>query len=180
MHVVRDGRAVVDSLMRVAFWRDTFRYTQPAWAGSLTDEELMLWKEHYDGSPLALAALEWRAVIRHARSEALLYAPEDYGEIRFEDFLAAPHETVDAIFEFANLQKADRPHRFLSERLSISGVSTRWQRVFNGSDLDILDEIMEVEMDGLGYTQTGHDTRSGPALRVPFRKNTSGTPAGDT
>ena len=36
VHVVRDGRAVVQSLMKVEFWGARDRMTRPAWENGLT------------------------------------------------------------------------------------------------------------------------------------------------
>jgi Sulfotransferase family len=104
VNVIRDPRAVVESLLRVPFWRDTFRYSEPAWAAGLSTEDITAWKGI--GTAAALAAVQWRAVLRTAREEARL-ARHPYIETRYEDFVARPHEELSRLFAFANL--ADDP-----------------------------------------------------------------------
>jgi len=49
----------------------------------------------------------WRDMIMQAR-EAALHAPEDYLEIRFEQLISHPAETLDEIFEFIDIQGSGR------------------------------------------------------------------------
>ena len=51
-----------------AIWRDTFRYYEPAWTGGLSTEDIAAWKRVE--TPEALAAVQWRAVLRTTREEA--------------------------------------------------------------------------------------------------------------
>jgi len=82
VHVIRDGRAVVESLLRVPFWRDSYRFREPAWRGGLTDDDLAAWRR--DGaSPLALAGMQWEAVLRITRREARQFVPERYAEVHY-------------------------------------------------------------------------------------------------
>src|SRR6185503_19102246 len=53
IHVVRDGRAVVRSLMKVDFCKRGGGYAKPWWSGGLTEEDMQAWKRHED-SPLVL------------------------------------------------------------------------------------------------------------------------------
>jgi hypothetical protein len=150
VHVVRDGRGVVNSLMNVEFWRDTWRLSEPAWANGLTDADLKRWEE-YGGSPLALAALEWCAVVDRAREEAELLPPGRYLEVRYEDFLADPHRVIDRIADFCELQRAPAAHDFIDRHLTLHAVNYRWRERFSSDELEMLSELMGESLEAFGY-----------------------------
>jgi len=145
IHVVRDPRAVVSSLLRVPFWRDTFRYTQPAWRGGLKDEDLAAWAEA-GGTPAGLAAIEWRAVVGQARAEAARIAPDRYREIRYEDFIAQPHEALDGLFEFSRLSPSQKTHDFLDQRLDVKDFTVTWKERLNSADIQAVGKIIGAAM----------------------------------
>jgi hypothetical protein len=118
VHVIRDGRAVVRSLLRVPFWRDTFRLRSPAWRGLLTTDDIQEWHATND-DPATLAALEWQAVIRTTRQEAAALPQGRYTEIRYEDFVASPRPVLDHVTEFAGLPPSDRPTAILDSKVTL-------------------------------------------------------------
>jgi hypothetical protein len=170
VHVIRDGRAVVRSLMRVPFWRDTWRLNRPAWRGGLGDRELEQW-EAYDRSPLALAAVQWRAVVRSARQEAARFAPARYGEVRYEDFVAHPHTALDQLVEFCDLRPSRAPHRFLDSRLDLRDMNLGWDEAFDRGELQMLNEVMGDTLEELGYGSS--------SSRPPARERLVTTPFAD-
>jgi sulfotransferase family protein len=167
MHVIRDGRAVARSLMKVDFWAGTWREHSVAWRGVLGDDELARWRAG-GKSPLALAALQWDALIRDAREEAKLYAPGRYAEIRYEDYVADPHATIDAMTEFCELSVREEPHQFLSSRVEVRDMNRRSEGLDDG-ELHLLDELIGESLAELGYGEGGRAAGSGrgPLVR-PF------------
>lgn len=97
VHVVRDGRAVVDSLLRVDFWREKGGFDGPFWNGALSDSDISEW-ETYDRSALAIASIEWRNVITGIRDEAATLGPGDYHEIKYEDYIADTAESISRLY----------------------------------------------------------------------------------
>jgi omega-hydroxy-beta-dihydromenaquinone-9 sulfotransferase len=167
VHVIRDGRSVVESLMRVGFWRDSYRMTSPAWSGGLSEEDLELWREAYGGSALALAAIEWRTVIRHARTEMAQEGLQDrYVEVRFEDFLSHPHDTLSELASSRWLADDPRPHDFLRRRVPLRGDTPRWRGELSEDDTSLLNEILGATLSDLGYGPDGAVApRSGTLVR---------------
>ena len=124
VHIVRDGRAVVSSLLQVDFWRDTQRLHEPAWRGGFPDAYRRLWE---DGgrSPVALAALQWRNVIEVARTERRGLADGQYHELRYEDFLEDPDGTLDRLLAWTGLRPSPRVHAFLNRRFEVRDMNRR-------------------------------------------------------
>jgi omega-hydroxy-beta-dihydromenaquinone-9 sulfotransferase len=150
VHIIRDARAVVQSLMRAPFWKDTWRLREPAWSGGLRDDELATW-ERLDRSPVALAALEWRAVIRTAREEASRLATGRYREVRYEDFLSDPHSVLDQLFFFCDLREEVAPHALLDREFELRDMNRQWRDRLSGPEIDLFDGLVGELLGELGY-----------------------------
>jgi hypothetical protein len=97
IHVIRDGRAVVSSM--VAQIRSRPRRAKqplggfcrpPGWQALLRDDVV------------EQTALQWQAIVRHVRERGRALGP-DYREVRYETLCARPRETFRGLFEFAGL-----------------------------------------------------------------------------
>ncbi len=141
---------MVRSLLRVGFWRDTFRLTQPAWEGGLDEAELAEW-ERYDHSPAALAAIEWGAVLRTAREEAEALPQARYHEVRYEDFVDDAAAVLDEIIDFAGLQPSDRPQRYLEERFPLQDMNLQWRQGMRAEEIETITAITRPRLEELGY-----------------------------
>lgn len=150
VHVLRDPRAVVRSLLRIGFWRDTFRLTQPAWQGGLDQDELAEW-ERYDRSPVALAAIEWCAVLRTARAEAEALPRARYHEIRYEDFVDDSAAVLDELIGFARLAHSGRPQRYLEQRFPLQDMNVQWRQGMSAEEAETVTEITHPRLAELGY-----------------------------
>jgi len=151
VHIVRDGRAVVNSLLNVDFWRDTFRRTQPAWKGGLSEADLEKWRSIYKSSPAALAALQWRRVMETTREESAHLGAERYLELRYEDFLAAPRETLAQLTAFAGLEPAQEIDDYLETRVRLKNMNYQFRERFSPEELAMLEEVMGEELESRGY-----------------------------
>jgi hypothetical protein len=122
VHIVRDGRAVANSLLQMPWWRG---YEGPdAWGwGDLPPAEAQAWEESGRSFPV-LAALEWKLVI-DAFEESKAAIPGDrWLEIRYEDLVADPRGKMQRILDFVGLpwtRAFDRSfgrHRFDASRVN--------------------------------------------------------------
>jgi hypothetical protein len=168
VHVVRDGRAVVNSLMRVHFWKDTWREREPAWQNGLRERDLERWHE-YGRSPLALAAIQWSAVVGGARDEAARSAPDRYAELRYEDFVADPHGVLDEITDFCGLDRSAEVHEFVDGRFEIRDMNFQWAERIDAGEIEILNELLRDSLASFGYApDSGPKRLDGPRVRSPF------------
>jgi hypothetical protein len=174
VQVVRDGRAVVRSLMRVPFWRDTWRIDRPAWSGRFGDREAAQWKR-YNRSPLALAAIQWRAVVRSGRQEAAQFAPTRYGEVRYEDFIADPHRVLDELATFCDLRSSPAPHEFLDKRIELRDMNVQPRAPLSDGELRMLDDLMGDTLAELGYGSVEVKPHKGKGLVTNPLRPTSAT-----
>lgn len=155
IHVVRDGRAVVRSLLRAPFWRESSRMQAPAWQNGLQPSDLSDWKA-WEHSPAALAAVQWRAIITRVREEAQALPSGHYAEVRYEDFIRAPHETTEAILEHCRLERNPAVHNFLSRRFELQDMNLQWPKYFSGAELHMLWQLLGCTLVQLGYDKNGY------------------------
>lgn len=153
VHVIRDGRAVTSSLLRVHFWRDSWRERQVSWSGGVDEEDLDPWRDS-DDLPLALTALQWAAIVSAARDEARELAPGHYVELRYEDFVADPHRLLDEVTAACDLPPARQPHEFLDTRVDLRDMNQGWRRALDGPQRALLEELIGDRLSDLGYDLT--------------------------
>jgi hypothetical protein len=168
VHVVRDGRAVVQSLMRVQFWRQRERMHEPAWRNGLVEGDLADW-ERYERSPLALAAVQWRRVLESSREEAAGLAPDRYAEVRYERFVSQPREVLDAVASFCQLPRSARAEEFLETRFELRDMNFQWQERFDDGEIAMLNDLMGSTLEEFGYdVDPPGPSPASPALSTPF------------
>jgi hypothetical protein len=137
--------------MRAPFWRDSYRYSQPAWKGGLRDSDLADWTAT-GKSASALAAIQWRVVLERAREEAKSLPPNRYMEIRYEGFVSEPHVTLDTLFMFGELLYADAPHAFVDQRLRVRDLTASWRDRLDEVDIETIETMTSKAMKELGYS----------------------------
>jgi hypothetical protein len=147
VHIIRDGRAVTNSLMHVGFW--------PGWrgphnwgAGLLSPEDQAVW-ESYDRSFVALAALQWKIRIRAIDAARQALDTKRFCEIRYETFCAQPVETLRRVLEFAELEQSAEFDNHV-KAASIKD-SVRWQKDLNPGQQVILHEVLREDLVRHGY-----------------------------
>lgn len=163
VHIVRDGRAVARSLLRVDFWRNTHRLHEPAWKDGFPAEYEALWHAS-GGSPLALAALQWRYVIEVARREASLLEAGQYHELRYEDFLVDPDGRLDWLLRVSELAPSPRVHQFLRARFQLRDMNAASRDTTDAREEALLEAVIGDTLTELGYPRRGaHSLREDAA-----------------
>jgi hypothetical protein len=170
VHVVRDGRAVVRSLLRVPFWRRRDRMVRPAWDNGLVEADFVDWRR-YHRSPLALAAVQWRRVVESTRMEAERIAPDRYAEVHYERFVGNPAETLDSIAAFCGLPPAPEAREFLRARFELRDMDFQWREELQAEEIQALQALVGRTLRAFGYEVSPSAGMSGgPLLEVPFRE----------
>lgn len=140
LHLVRDPRATVNSLLNVGFWKDTHRMREPAWANGLGEADLEKWKRS-GRSPAALAALQWRVVVERGREEARALDLGRYAELRYEDLVEAPQESMRKALSFFELPPSDRVDDALERRIPVRNMNVKWRRELDPADIELIEEL---------------------------------------
>jgi LPS sulfotransferase NodH len=148
VHILRDGRAVANSLLHVSFWRGW--YGPQGWrAGLLSPEDQSIW-ESYDRSFTALAGLEWRIQMRAMEAARRTLDPERFFEVKYEAFCAQPLDTCRRILEFAELPDSAELEQAVAAA-SIKDMSNRWRDDLTVAQQAMLDNLLREDLLRHGY-----------------------------
>ncbi len=149
IHVVRDGRAVVGSLMKVDFWKGKGGFDGPFWNNGLTEKDLQPWVEM--SHPAVITAIEWVKVVAGIRHDSSLLENGQYIEVRYEDFIQNPEQLVADLYRFVGVQEQESP---VSEPQNRTMMANRNKNNFTDIDSDIVDAIeaiMSTTLKDFGY-----------------------------
>lgn len=131
IHVVRDPRAAVSSLLKVAFWPGLRLW----WRDNQTPAQLM-------SSGLAqeiLAAELWREEVQCLTEDASCLLPNHYLEVRYEQLVADPAGVVADMLAFAGL-RCDQKFLAAVNSFDIRDTSGNYGRYLS------VEQIAQVEM----------------------------------
>lgn len=149
VHIVRDGRAVAYSILRVPFWQgwrgpEHWRY------GALSPEDQAAW-DASGRSFAVLAGIEWRILMDAAEAAKKLVPPERLIEIRYEDLCADPSGVVDDLLRFAGLERTPAFERAF-ERFDLTSRNDAWRTALEPDDRDALTALLGPTLERYGYT----------------------------
>jgi hypothetical protein len=149
LHVVRDGRAVANSLLQMPWWHG---FGGPeAWTfGDLPEAYQREWED--SGRSFAvLAGLEWK-ILMDAAVKARESVPDaQWLEVRYEDLVEQPREWFLRILEFVGLSWNDRFGLAYSAHDIRSGRSDAYRRELRADDVKRLDQVLAGHLERLGY-----------------------------
>ncbi len=150
VQVIRDGRAVVHSLLRVGFWKRSGGYESPFWDGDLPPAALEAW-ERSDRDAGVLAAVQWSHVAVSTRAEGAALEPGSYTEVRYEDFVANPAAVISELYAFCDLPPSTAASAFLSRGPELANMNHKYLQDFDADYVEALTRVMEPALTDLGY-----------------------------
>ncbi|NML17523.1 sulfotransferase family protein [Azohydromonas caseinilytica] len=143
IHLVRDGRSVADSLVRVGWWSDH----QLFWAGK-TPREL----KAEGANDLHIAARNWVEGMRQIEQGLRHVEPDMRYTLHYEQLLAAPHAELRKLFQFMGVNTSVHPEYedFISS-LSIRPVEASWRRKWSAVDCETVTALQRDMLSRWGY-----------------------------
>jgi hypothetical protein len=149
VHIVRDGRAVANSLVQMPWWRGYLGPDRWGW-GPLPEAYEKAWEASARSFPV-LAALEWRLLIEAFEETQAEISGDRWLQIRYEDFLTDPRASVDALLGFAGLPWTPAFDRsFVQYRFDASRV-TSFVRELRAQDLAAIEVSIGEALAVWGY-----------------------------
>lgn len=140
VHVVRDPRAVISSLLQVSFWREGQGTKQPWWENGLPEKYIEEWESH-GRSPVALAAVQWKRVVELTWEEKEALPPGRFIELRYEDFIKSPHQSISDLFRFLHLDDASAAHHYLSTFGNIRNMNYKFREQLPAGEIKIIEQL---------------------------------------
>ncbi len=140
IHIKRDGRAVINSLLNVRFWSG-WRGPQGWRCGALTPAQLAVW-EQFDRSFVALAGLELQILLEATEKARQQIAPDNFLELTYETLCADPIGAFQTVTAFAELPWSSRFEERL-KRYRLSNTNYKWQQELTNEQQKILDYFVD-------------------------------------
>lgn len=149
VHVVRDGRSVAASLLRVSWWWG-WRGPQNWRMGPLTAEEDARWEKH-DRSYVALAGIEWKKIMDAMDRARSMVPPADWHTVRYEDFCRSPGPAFSRTLDECGLPT---PPSFLRtvETYGLESRNPKWRNELAPAQQAVLEDVVAGKLEAYGYT----------------------------
>lgn len=148
IHLVRDGRAVANSLLQVPWWHgwkgpENWRF------GPLPEPYQAEWEAH-ERSFVALAALEWKLVIDAVNESRSILGEQRLLEIRYEDLCADQFPMMERIVAHAGLEMAEELVAAIT-RDPLRSRNAKWREDLGPHNAGVVSSVLEGALAAHGY-----------------------------
>lgn len=155
LHVVRDGRDVVTSMLRhpgvLSWFTEEHIHEGSAWPHRWFGVESAAHYREWSGWPLERkCALRWASWVRAGRAAGARVGADRWLDVRYEELTAAPVEVGRRVFSFAGVAPHD-PAVAAARRDSVGG----WQEKLTPSQHANIADVVGPELEALGYEPAG-------------------------
>lgn len=151
VHVVRDPRAVISSIIDSTFWGNGKGEDEPWWKNGLPEKSLETWI-NYNKSPIALAAIQWSWIVELAWKEKQFINNKRYLEIYYEDFVSEPQQVLNKIFDYSNLNQSERPYKYINSLNLLRSMNQKYEQNFSKEEITIIKKICQDTAEKAGYS----------------------------
>ncbi|WP_051261027.1 sulfotransferase family protein [Desulfovibrio inopinatus] len=152
VHVVRNGFAVVHSLMRVPFWEEKGGFEGPFWKGGLAEDEVNEWRDN-GADPAIITAMQWRHVLKEIRRESSALPVDHYTEVRYESFVENPHAELTRLYRQTGLDDCVDAHNLLDAKERLQNMNHKYLSDWSEDKIAQLGSVMEPLLSEYGYAR---------------------------
>jgi hypothetical protein len=150
IHTIRDPKAVVSSLMKVDFWKDRDGMKRPWWHNGLSKGCIDEW-ENSGWDPIALSAIQWREIIKIAWAEKEKIGRDDYFEVKYENFVNNPQNTLKQIMKQLGLEYSVNIDRYVATHGKPKNMNYKFRQNLKPSESKTVMQVTGVVANKLGY-----------------------------
>jgi len=142
VHIIRNGYAVVNSLLNVKWWSDL-----ELWWLSKTPKQ----REEKGGNPAELCARHWKRQVEEIMQNKEYIPPNQYLECRYEEVVDKPLSSLKRILEFCQLRWSDDFEKHIKSN-PISNLSLdKWKDELDETSKKIIKKVAGDLIDYIGY-----------------------------
>jgi len=144
VHVVRDGRAVASSLLRVPWWKG-----QDAWDWGPKDPDIEKALHDHAGDDLVMAACIWRQLMRHFAA-AIERFDGNIMTVRYDLLVADMPGEVEKVRQFAELRDLPKFQRRVNAHPVLSS-DEKWRTLLTPEQVRWITDFCEPELTEWGF-----------------------------
>jgi len=148
IHILRDGRAVVNSLLNIGFWKGWEGPQNWGW-GELDQLQKEEW-ERYNKSFIALAAIQWKILMDSYERAKNNLNNNEYLEIKYEDFCVNPLDVIRDTVNFCELGSSREFEKVITNYL-VKNTNYKWKEELTDDQHKILDDILQDHLKRYDY-----------------------------
>ena len=137
IHIKRDQRSVINSLINVDFWSGWQGPHKWRW-GELTAKQMQEW-DRFDRSYVALAGIELQ-ILSEAMEQAkrCMPNPENFLEVAYEDLCTDPMEIYKNVIDFCELEWSSEFQNAI-KRYQLKNTNYKWQQDLSEDQQNIVE-----------------------------------------
>ena len=142
IHVIRDGRAVVNSLLNVGWWSNLSIW----WAEGKSPAELQ--EEGIES--VSVAARMWKSELEKVLNDKEYIPPEQYIEVRYERLAQDPITEMKHILDYCGLPWSSRFQAHI-EAFDIKSKNSKWRESFTFQQIASVEKETAPLLERFGY-----------------------------
>lgn len=147
VQIIRDGRAVAYSLMRVEWWDGTMRSW---WWGQMPSQYEDEYRDSGD-NPVVLAAIVWKHLLDLTMLELESLPQSKQLTVSYSDFVRSPINKIEEICNHCDLEMNDR-FRHRLNHFRIRDADEAWRNGLTPEQIQILNNSLEGHLRKYGFT----------------------------
>jgi omega-hydroxy-beta-dihydromenaquinone-9 sulfotransferase len=140
IHILRDGRAVANSLINVDFWNGWGGPYAWDW-GILNEEQTKKW-EYYNKSFIILAAMEWEILVNAVENLKKNCKHSQFLEIKYENLMSNPVNIFKEVIDFSELEWSNAFQQRI-EKFKLKDMNYKWKENLTQMQKNMLNEYLQ-------------------------------------
>jgi len=148
IHIIRDGRAVVNSLLKVPWWSG-WRGPQSWRWGEIPEKYKIKWLKS-ESSFVLLAAIEWKLILDEIEESRKLIRKDQFIQIRYEDLVKDLEGTIRKITDFSEISFNDSVRNEIF-KIRIENMNYKWKSELQDSEKKLINDFLKDYLDRYKY-----------------------------
>ena len=146
IHVLRDGRAVANSMANVSWWDGTMKSW---WWGPMKPE----YEEEYlkaDKEPIVLASIVWKTLMDFMYDAKKQVARDQYFEVRYDNLVSDLTTTMSRTLQYCELDEIDCFYqRILS--IPVINADVKWKSDLTSREIKLVEDCLSNHLEKYGF-----------------------------
>ncbi len=139
IHIIRDGRAVANSLINVDWWLG-WRGPENWGMGELNQSQKIEWERH-NKSFIALASILWKIMLEAMENAKRYIDKNDFLEFKYEELCSDPINVVKNAVNFCDLEWSQKFEAQV-KKFPFKNTNDKWQKELNKDQQNICRDIL--------------------------------------